>query len=173
MRSSKDLSGHYAENVWTISSSSMSSISERYSPSLSSTTTWRGRTGHCASRRRCQCCARSRDQCDHGRCSAVYITCTSEQPDHQRTSAPLQVTRCASALSAVACIGLAAGNACIQASIGGYSSGAEGTRILRVLRARHPQFPASRALLLTHSCPLLWAEPLTRGEGTAAQGLFA
>src|SRR5205823_11084365 len=66
------------------------------------------------------------------------------------------VTRCASAFSAVACSAVDAGNACIQASTNGYSSGAEGTRILRVLGARHPQFPASRALLPTHSCPLLW-----------------
>src|SRR5205823_4331494 len=88
-------SGHYVESAWTTSSSSMSSISDRYSPSLSSTTTWRGRTEAWASRRRCQCCARSRDQCDHGRCSAVYITCTSEQPDPQRTSAPGMLRRSA------------------------------------------------------------------------------
>src|SRR5207253_7977739 len=70
------------------------------------------------------------------------------------------VTRCASALSAVACSAVDAGNACIQASMRGYSSGAEGTGILRVLRVRHPQFPPSRALLLTRSCPLLWLAPL-------------
>src|SRR5207253_1012411 len=74
-------------------SSSTSSTSGRYSPSLSSTTTWQGRTGHCASGRLCRCCARSRGQCNHGQCSAVCITCTSEQPDHQRSCAPSQVPR--------------------------------------------------------------------------------
>src|SRR5207237_9098455 len=78
------------------------------------------------------------------------------------------VTRCASALSAVACSAVDAGKACIQASINGYSSGAEGTRILRVLRVRHPQFPASRALLPTRSCPLLWAE----APSPASSGLW-
>ena len=60
---------------------SMSSTSGQYSPSLSSTTTARDPTGHCVSRRRCRRCARWRGQCDHGQCSVVCITCTSEQPD--------------------------------------------------------------------------------------------
>src|SRR6266852_5406130 len=67
----------------------------------------------------------------------------------------------ANALSAVACSAVDAGNACIQASMNGYSSGAEGTRILRVLSARHPQFPASRALLYTSPFGVAPFEALT------------